>query len=271
MALPLLPGGGGVFRNSDYSSVQNERAETISLNQLDWMAEAMGGRLVCAIIPREGSVAEIVMAPGPQEGQTHRPAHPRAFGSGRTRGGLAPPGGDDRRVGERNRAGSAEGLLEVSLVLHEPTGVTPLAPDKLQGLKTRHVSTRGELTELEGENIIGVPVRHNSTGMRTCLDDARHWRENGICEPLEATARCHHKLVWVHPFANGNGRWARIMADAYLAPIDSDPFSRLVGRQNTDRRQRPPCAAYPGTAGSGRIREFGPLVELVRRMAARNR
>ena len=162
-------------------------------------------------------------------------------------------------------AGSAEGLLEVSLVLHEPTGVTPLAPDKLQGLKTRHVSTRGELTELEGENIIGVPVRHNSTGMRTCLDDARHWRENGICEPLEATARCHHKLVWVHPFANGNGRWARIMADAYLAPIDPDPFSRLVGRRNTDRRQRPPCAAYPGTAGSGRIREFGPLVELVRR------
>ena len=52
----------GVSRNSVYSSVQNERAGTISLNQLKKIAEAMGGKLVYAIIPREGSVEEIVMA-----------------------------------------------------------------------------------------------------------------------------------------------------------------------------------------------------------------
>ena len=52
----------GVSRNSVYSSVQNERAGTISLNQLEKTAEAMGGKLVYAIIPREGSVEEIVMA-----------------------------------------------------------------------------------------------------------------------------------------------------------------------------------------------------------------
>ena len=52
----------GVSRNSVYSSVRNERAGTISLNQLDKMAEAMGGKLVYAIIPREGQVEEIVMA-----------------------------------------------------------------------------------------------------------------------------------------------------------------------------------------------------------------
>lgn len=52
----------GVSRNSVYSSVQNERAGTISLNQLDKMAEAMGGKLVYAIVPREGPVEEIVMA-----------------------------------------------------------------------------------------------------------------------------------------------------------------------------------------------------------------
>ncbi len=51
----------GVSRNSVYSSVQNERAGTISLNQLEKTAEAMGGKLVYAIIPREGSVEEIVM------------------------------------------------------------------------------------------------------------------------------------------------------------------------------------------------------------------
>ena len=52
----------GVSRNSVYSSVRNERAGTISLNQLEKMAEAMGGTLVYAIIPREGPVEEIVMA-----------------------------------------------------------------------------------------------------------------------------------------------------------------------------------------------------------------
>ena len=40
------------------------------------------------------------------------------------------------------------------LKLHEPSGATPLAPDELLGLKVRHITTRGELNELESENII---------------------------------------------------------------------------------------------------------------------
>ncbi|PWE33417.1 mobile mystery protein A [Maritimibacter sp. 55A14] len=52
----------GISRNSVYSSIQNEQAGTISLNQLDKMAEAMGGKLVYAIVPREGTVDDIVMA-----------------------------------------------------------------------------------------------------------------------------------------------------------------------------------------------------------------
>ena len=72
------------------------------------------------------------------------------------------------------------------------------------------------------EKNIGVPVWHISTEMRMCLDDARYWRENGTYDLLEATARLHHKLVWTRPFANGNGRWARIFADAFLAKIDPE-------------------------------------------------
>ena len=62
MSAPALAERLGVSRNSIYSSIQKEKAGTISLNQLDKMAEAMGGRLVYAIIPREGLVEEIVMA-----------------------------------------------------------------------------------------------------------------------------------------------------------------------------------------------------------------
>lgn len=92
------------------------------------------------------------------------------------------------------------------------------------------------------EKNIGVPIWHISTEMRTCLDDARYWRENGTYEPLEATARLHHKLVWIHPFANGNGRWARIMADTYLAGIDKDIFLDWSGGgtlvSESDHRER---------------------------------
>lgn len=52
----------GVARNSLYKSLENEKAGTISLNQLAKVADAMGGKLVYAIVPREGAVEEIVMA-----------------------------------------------------------------------------------------------------------------------------------------------------------------------------------------------------------------
>ena len=51
----------GIARNSAYSSIQNECSGSISLNQLDKMAKAMDGKLVYAIVPREGPVEEIVM------------------------------------------------------------------------------------------------------------------------------------------------------------------------------------------------------------------
>lgn len=74
------------------------------------------------------------------------------------------------------------------------------------------------------EKNIRVPVWNTSTEPCTKLDNARFWCNHKSFDSLEATARLHHRLVWVHPFANGNGRWARIMADAYLARLDRDIF-----------------------------------------------
>jgi Fic-DOC domain mobile mystery protein B len=39
------------------------------------------------------------------------------------------------------------------MTFEEPDGATPLDPDEMQGLKFRHVTTRGELDELEQANI----------------------------------------------------------------------------------------------------------------------
>ena len=52
--------------------------------------------------------------------------------------------------------------------------------------------------------------------MRNTLDNAEYWYQHKVYPPLECAARFHHKLVYIHPFANGNGRHARIMADTLL-------------------------------------------------------
>jgi Fic-DOC domain mobile mystery protein B len=69
-----------------------------------------------------------------------------------------------------------------------------------------------------GKNIgidpIDIPVE-----LRTLMGDARYWADHNTCPPSEAAVRLHHRLVKIHPFANGNGRHARIMADTVLSRV----------------------------------------------------
>lgn len=58
---------------------------------------------------------------------------------------------------------------------------------------------------------IQIPV-----SLRQLMDDAKYWHINGVYKPLEAAVRLHHRLTVIHPFPNGNGRHARVMADAVL-------------------------------------------------------
>jgi len=155
-----------------------------------------------------------------------------------------------------------------------PDGATPLDPDELDGLKFKHVSTRGELDQLEQVGIteglkwldkqknpdvlsevfvldlhkrlfgsvwkwagtfrrteknIGVDPIQVAIQLRQLLDDAKYWVEHGTYSPKELAARFHHKLVFIHPFPNGNGRHARIMADAVLTKLLNEPAIDWAG------------------------------------------
>lgn len=76
-----------------------------------------------------------------------------------------------------------------------------------------------------GKNI-GIDPHHIRVELRTLMDDVRYWAEQGTYHPIESAVRLHHRLVFIHPFPNGNGRHARIMADTVLrrvfsaAPLD---------------------------------------------------
>ena len=62
---------------------------------------------------------------------------------------------------------------------------------------------------------IGIPFATIGTQLSTLLDDLPHWSDCG--QPMiEQSARLHHRAVQIHPFSNGNGRWARMLGNIWL-------------------------------------------------------
>jgi Fic-DOC domain mobile mystery protein B len=66
------------------------------------------------------------------------------------------------------------------------------------------------------EKNIGIPHFQIREALAALLGDVRYWVEHQSFEPDEVAVRFHHRLVWIHPFANGNGRHARLIADVCL-------------------------------------------------------
>ncbi|MDX8405780.1 MAG: mobile mystery protein B, partial [Mariprofundus sp.] len=63
---------------------------------------------------------------------------------------------------------------------------------------------------------IGVSREMISVDLRRLCDDVSYWIEYETFGADEIAVRFHHRLVAIHPFANGNGRHARMIADLLL-------------------------------------------------------
>jgi Fic-DOC domain mobile mystery protein B len=61
--------------------------------------------------------------------------------------------------------------------------------------------------------------------LRQLLDDSKAWIEFGTWPADEIAVRLHHRLVRIHPFPNGNGRHARLMADLLVMRLGRERFS----------------------------------------------
>lgn len=75
------------------------------------------------------------------------------------------------------------------------------------------------------ERNIGVPAWRIAIDLRDLIDDARLWVEQAVYDPDELAVRFHHRLVAIHPFPNGNGRHARLMADLLVARLGGAAFT----------------------------------------------
>lgn len=62
---------------------------------------------------------------------------------------------------------------------------------------------------------LGVPFYMVSQELQTLVEDLAAWSRFGH-DLIEQAARLHYKAVYIHPFLNGNGRWARMLANIWL-------------------------------------------------------
>ena len=75
------------------------------------------------------------------------------------------------------------------------------------------------------EKNIGVSVHEIRDRLMALFGDTRYWIDNGTYLTDEIAVRFHHRLVFIHPFPNGNGRHARLIADIIAMKLGRPAFT----------------------------------------------
>lgn len=111
------------------------------------------------------------------------------------------------------------------------------------------------------ERNIGVDPHRIHNDIAMMFDDVRYWVEHSTYAPDEIAIRLHHRLVAIHPFPNGNGRHARLMADLLIEKLGGQPFSWGGGSLHDvgELRRR-----YIDALRAADNHEIGPLLEFAR-------
>ena len=113
-------------------------------------------------------------------------------------------------------------------------------------------------------NIIGVGPNQIEVGLAALLDDLAFSQQQGEDE-LKQAVMLHHRAVHIHPFQNGNGRWARLLANIRLRVLGhqlTEWPEETIGAESVIRND---YIAAIKVADDG---EYGPLLDLHRQFAA---
>jgi Fic-DOC domain mobile mystery protein B len=133
-------------------------------------------------------------------------------------------------------------------------------------LRQLHRQMFGETWRWAGEfrksdKNIGVDWLKIGVELKTLRDDVRYQVERGSYPADEVAVRFHHRLVAIHPFPNGNGRHARLMADLLVERLEGARFTwgsrSLIDAGET--RQR-----YIAALQAADARDIAPLLAFAR-------
>lgn len=91
---------------------------------------------------------------------------------------------------------------------------------------------------------------------------SRQSNERKAFDLLSFVARYHHALVLVHPFNNGNGRWARLACDAVVQRLAKQP--RIVWANQTIDTDGSERTSYIDALKAADCGDFDPLETYLR-------
>ncbi len=111
-----------------------------------------------------------------------------------------------------------------------------------------------------GKNI-GVDASQIAPQLKDLFANVVHQIVNRSYSLEEVAARFHHRLVWIHPFPNGNGRFSRTMADLLLVANGTSRFPWGAGDLLNTGETR---ARYLEALRAADEKNFKPLLEFVR-------
>ena len=108
---------------------------------------------------------------------------------------------------------------------------------------------------------IGIESEQIGTELTKLCGDVAYQIAHKSYPVDEMAARFHHRLTWIHPFPNGNGRFSRTMADLLLVQNGIERFTwgagNLVEVGNVRRR-------YIESLHAADKRDCAPLLNFVR-------
>jgi Fic-DOC domain mobile mystery protein B len=140
---------------------------------------------------------------------------------------IDPSGLRDKSIRTRKQLNEAEGRNIAAAVFKYLIGpLTPaMSPFDLAWALKLHEEMFGNVWEWAGQLRtidlnLGVSWRQVETRLYDLLQSVPYWKEMPL---MEQAARLHHEAVSIHPFENGNGRWARMLANIWLKLKGSSP------------------------------------------------
>jgi Fic-DOC domain mobile mystery protein B len=114
----------------------------------------------------------------------------------------------------------------------------------------------GKLRQIELN--MGIGWINVSQQLLVLAQDISVWAGSGMSR-LEQSICLHHRAVWIHPFSNGNGRWARLLANIWLrlhkTPIIIWP-EESIGHESIIRNE------YIKALNDADNGDYGPLLSL---------
>ena len=72
---------------------------------------------------------------------------------------------------------------------------------------------------------IGIEAYRIAPELYQVIDDTKYWVANGTFSPDEIAVRFSHRVVAIHPYPNGNGRFSRMIGDLLAVTLGQPRFT----------------------------------------------